>query len=212
MPDRRATSREQRHQRILTAAEQLFATQGFAKTSVDEITAAARVSKGLLYQHYASKEDLLVAVWMRLVAGWAAATQQAKFATGSVADAIGEAMRLSFEHVNATPLLRRILAQDPGTLTPGGTAGIAAFARGYRTHLEPVIARGIREGELRADIDVAHTAELIWLLHFTLTRELHVGPHANVRADADALVRATVALVVAGLREPAERTAKRKPR
>jgi AcrR family transcriptional regulator len=202
---RRAAGRERRHLRILAAAEQLFAEQGFAKTTVDEIAAAAGVSKGLVYQHYESKEALLLAIWLRLVEAWTAATQSAKLTGGSVADAIGEGMRLSFEHVRATPLLRRILAQDPGSILAGGPAGIAAFARTYRSGLEPVLEWGVRNGELRADLDVAHTAEVVWLLHYSLTRELCVGPRSAERTDADAFVRAAVALLVEGLREHGSR-------
>ena len=66
----RAAGRQRRLARILAAAEELFATQGFAKTTVDEIAAAASVSKGLVYDHYPSKEALLGEVWERLVAAW----------------------------------------------------------------------------------------------------------------------------------------------
>jgi AcrR family transcriptional regulator len=196
----RAAGRQRRHERILGAAEDLFATHGFAKTTVDEIAAAAGVSKGLVYDHYASKEALLDAVWERLVEAWTEAVRATKFADGSIADSIGEVLRVSLEYVHANPLLRRIIAQDPGSLVPGGREGQAAFARQYRASLEPVLARGVRRGELRRDLDVAHTAEVIWMLHLTLTRELFVGPHVVWRADAQQLLSSAVDLVVAGLR------------
>ena len=44
---------------ILDAARTLFLEQGFDVTSMDAITAAARVSKRTLYKYFASKEDLL---------------------------------------------------------------------------------------------------------------------------------------------------------
>jgi AcrR family transcriptional regulator len=201
----RAAGRMRRLARILDAAEKLFAAQGFAKTSVDEIAAAARVSKGLVYDHYASKEALLAAVWERLVEAWTAAVRQTKFADGSLADGIGEVVRVSLEYVNANPLLRRIIALDPGSLIPGGREGQVEFARRYRADFETVLARGVRRGELRRDLDVAHTAEVIWLLHFTLTRELFVGPQRASRADAEELLRSAVDLVVAGLRAPGGR-------
>lgn len=207
--ERRAAGQERRHQRILAAAEELFATQGFAKTTVEEIAAAAGVSKGLVYRHYESKEALLEAIWLRLVDDWTVATHRVKVSGGSLADAIGEAMRLSFEHVRATPLLRRLLAQDPGSILADGAAGIAAYGRAYRSQLEPVLEWGVRNGELRADLDVPHTAELIWLLHHSLTRELCVGPRVEDRADADAFVRAAIALLVAGLRAGAAAPARR---
>jgi AcrR family transcriptional regulator len=197
----RAAGKQRKHERIVAAAEELFAAQGFAKTTVDEIAAAAGVSKGLLYSHYVSKEELLSAVWSRQVDAWTEATRTGvKLAPGSIADAIGEVLGVSVRYARANPLLRRILAQDPGSLLPHQREGVAAFARRYRDQLEPILARGVASGELRPGLDVARAAELVWLLHFALIRELFVGPERGWRADGDDLLRAAVDLVVAGLR------------
>jgi AcrR family transcriptional regulator len=199
--DARAMGRQRKHARILDAAEELFAIQGFVKTTIDEIASAAHVSKGLVYDHYASKEELLTAVWARQVAAWMEATRVGvKVAKGSLADAIGDVLAVSVRHARANPLLRRILAQDPGSLVPHQRDDVAAFARHYRDLLEPVLARGVETGELRADLDVERTAELVWQIHFTLIRELFVGPHKGWRADGDDLLDAAVALVVTGIR------------
>jgi TetR/AcrR family transcriptional regulator, mexJK operon transcriptional repressor len=48
-----------KRRQILDAARTLFLEQGFEGTTMDAITAAARVSKRTLYRYYASKEDLL---------------------------------------------------------------------------------------------------------------------------------------------------------
>lgn len=203
--DARGVTRRRRHERILAAATELFAERGFAKTTVDEIAGRAGVSKGLVYDHHASKEALLAAVWERQVGAWMEATERGvKLSPGALADAIGDVLAVSVRHARDNPLLCRILMQDPGSLVGSDATDIAAFGRLYRSRLEPVLAHGIRSGELRADLDVAHTAELIWLLHFTLVREIFLGagPAPVIRADADALLRGAVTLVVAGLRAP----------
>jgi AcrR family transcriptional regulator len=46
--------------RILDAAERLFATRGFAATSVREIVREAGVTNPMLYYYFGSKEDLFV--------------------------------------------------------------------------------------------------------------------------------------------------------
>ncbi len=43
---------------LLESAQNLFADQGYHRTSVDEICKNARVTKGALYHHYENKEDL----------------------------------------------------------------------------------------------------------------------------------------------------------
>ena len=50
------------NRRILRAATALFLRQGFAPTTMDGITEAARVSKATLYAYYPSKEALFVEV------------------------------------------------------------------------------------------------------------------------------------------------------
>ncbi|MBC8075822.1 MAG: TetR/AcrR family transcriptional regulator, partial [Chloroflexales bacterium] len=47
---------------LLEAAAVCFARRGFHRTTMDEIARAAGVSAGLIYRHYASKDDLVVAM------------------------------------------------------------------------------------------------------------------------------------------------------
>ena len=47
---------------LVAAARDLFASQGFADTSLDEITTAAQVTKGAFYHHFESKRDIFRAV------------------------------------------------------------------------------------------------------------------------------------------------------
>jgi AcrR family transcriptional regulator len=48
---------------LLQAARDLFGTLGFADTSLDDVVARARVTKGALYHHFGSKEGLFAAVY-----------------------------------------------------------------------------------------------------------------------------------------------------
>lgn len=48
--------------RILDAAYVQFYRKGFARVSVDEIAASAKITKRSLYYHFASKDELLAAV------------------------------------------------------------------------------------------------------------------------------------------------------
>jgi len=46
-------------ERILSAARQLFRDQGINSTGIDQLCAAAEVSKRTLYQHFAGKDELI---------------------------------------------------------------------------------------------------------------------------------------------------------
>ncbi|WP_152392717.1 TetR/AcrR family transcriptional regulator [Paenibacillus guangzhouensis] len=57
---RRAYDAELTRANIITAARGLFANKGYTATSIDEICAVTGYSKGSLYYHFKSKEDLFV--------------------------------------------------------------------------------------------------------------------------------------------------------
>ncbi|UQA55332.1 TetR/AcrR family transcriptional regulator [Polyangium aurulentum] len=48
--------------RILQAAAELFAVQGYRKTNIDEIARASGVAKGTVYLYFANKAEVLLAV------------------------------------------------------------------------------------------------------------------------------------------------------
>ena len=57
--ERRTATQKQ----ILDAAKALFVAHGYEATSTDMILAAARVSRGAMYHHYAAKEEVFAAVF-----------------------------------------------------------------------------------------------------------------------------------------------------
>jgi AcrR family transcriptional regulator len=58
--------KELTRERILEAAERLFAEKGFHETAMDEIVRASKVSKGGVYFHFPSKEELFFALLDKL--------------------------------------------------------------------------------------------------------------------------------------------------
>lgn len=63
MPAVRAPRADNRLPQILDEAARLFRTQGFQGTSVRDIVRAVDMLPGSLYYHFATKEDLLAAVY-----------------------------------------------------------------------------------------------------------------------------------------------------
>lgn len=61
-------------ERLLAEAQRLFRERGYAATSLEQIAEAADVTKGAIYGHFSSKEDLLLsAIEAAPVPDWAAA-------------------------------------------------------------------------------------------------------------------------------------------
>jgi AcrR family transcriptional regulator len=55
----RQTSKAMTRERLLGEAQLLFRERGYAATSLEQIAEAAGVTKGAIYGHFSSKEDLL---------------------------------------------------------------------------------------------------------------------------------------------------------
>src|SRR5271156_5578524 len=53
---------EETQSRILDAAQTVFSEQGFEKAQLEEVAARAGFTRGAIYAHYASKEDLFLAL------------------------------------------------------------------------------------------------------------------------------------------------------
>jgi AcrR family transcriptional regulator len=60
--DEPTSSEQDTRSRILGAARQVFAEQGYLGATLDEVAAAAGLTKGAIYWHFASKSDLFLAL------------------------------------------------------------------------------------------------------------------------------------------------------
>jgi AcrR family transcriptional regulator len=105
--------RAERREQLLAAATQAFASAGLAATSLDDIAAAAGISRVLLYRHFESKTDLYRAVLDRAVARLTAAVGTRDFTDASIDALLGAAaddpdgFRLLFHHAAREPKFRQ---------------------------------------------------------------------------------------------------------
>jgi AcrR family transcriptional regulator len=65
-PSRRLLPRDERQAQLLRAAATAFAHAGYAATSMDDVAAAAGVTKLIVYRHFESKDELYRAVLNRV--------------------------------------------------------------------------------------------------------------------------------------------------
>lgn len=62
MRSRVRPTREETRERVLAAAFQVFAERGIAASSVNDVAAAAGLTKGAVYSSFASKDELVLAI------------------------------------------------------------------------------------------------------------------------------------------------------
>ena len=59
----RQKQKQEKKERIIRAAAEIFAQKGFAQTAMADIAAGAGLGKGTLYEYFEGKEELFLAVF-----------------------------------------------------------------------------------------------------------------------------------------------------
>jgi AcrR family transcriptional regulator len=119
-PNRRTQSERRAHTRaaLMAAGRILFTERGFAGAGREEIVERAGLTRGALYHHFASKEDLFGAVYEAVEREL---TEAVVVAAAAATDPV-EGLRLgafAFLDAAATPEVRRIVLLDgPAVLPP----------------------------------------------------------------------------------------------
>ena len=133
----------------------LFAAQGYANTSVQQIVDAAGVTKGALYHYFNSKDDLLFDIYDRLLT-----LQQRNLEEIAGRDLpLEETVRTVCEDVIITSIewIREgaVFFRSQHMLSPDRMEEVKTRRRRYNEVFAALIARGRAEGIFRSDIPTA---------------------------------------------------------
>jgi AcrR family transcriptional regulator len=129
---------------VLAAARSSFGRKGYAQTSVDEIAAAARVTKGAVYHHFADKEALFRAVHAEVEAEAQARAGAARDPKESPIDQIVAVVDAYLDVALDEEIRRITLIDGPALLglEPDGPADQQAGHEEVRLFIATAIARG----------------------------------------------------------------------
>jgi AcrR family transcriptional regulator len=186
---------------IVAAALHLFAERGYAATRLDDVAAAAKVSKGTLYLYFANKEELFRAVVREAVL--------------PNLEAMGA---LIGGHVGPTAeLLRAVLLRLAGILETdisgvpklviAEAGNFPSIARFYVDNVVKrglglfagILERGMARGEFRR-VDIATTLPLIFapLLMMALVKH-SIAPHTDIDFDRRAVLENHIDMLLRAL-------------
>ena len=94
----RQTSKAMTRERLLGEARRLFRERGYAATSLEQIAEAAGVTKGAIYGHFSSKEDLLTsALEVAPMPAWATGLNDESLPLGERLAELGHAIAMDEE-------------------------------------------------------------------------------------------------------------------
>ncbi len=177
--------------RLLRAAMTRFARAGYDGTTVDEIVAAARVNKRMVYHYFGDKERLYHAVLAEAYRSLELVEIDALAHTAGIDALTAEIVRTYFDFLENHPEFVRLLLWE--NLNDGRGLAKADFRLSkdpMLTALNRLLRDGIAAGQIRADMDARYLLiSLIGLClvyssnRFTLSQSLRLDlGSAAVRA------------------------------
>ncbi|WP_068402007.1 TetR/AcrR family transcriptional regulator [Kribbia dieselivorans] len=104
----------QRREQLIEVGRGLFARHGFEGTSVEEIAAAAKVSKPVVYEHFGGKEGLYAVVVDREIAELTEMITTALTTPGTSKQVIERAALALLDYIEGSTDGFRILVRDSG--------------------------------------------------------------------------------------------------
>ncbi|MBI4818197.1 MAG: TetR/AcrR family transcriptional regulator [Deltaproteobacteria bacterium] len=158
---------QQTRQAIVDVTTRLFATRGYAGTSLDLIAKEAETSKSSIFWHFENKEDLLFTVVDRAMSDWEV---EAGAQILAQPDPVLQLMKLFEQYrvlaVERPDTLRLLL----GLLLETADANEKVKQRfqkmylGYRSSIGMVVQAGIESGHFQPKIPPEHLAAMILAL------------------------------------------------
>lgn len=198
----------ERPQEILEAALTVFLAKGYASTRLDDVAAAAGISKGLLYRYFDSKAELFKdMVRQMLVATIRATAERLRSAATAT-----EALELFLDQVKGIAADQRrsaipkLVISESGNFPELAAFYLAEVIGPAQEQLAALIRRGVASGEFR-DVDPLPTARLLIapLLLAVIWRHTFAR-HDSADFDADALIRQHRDILLHGLAAPSRAT------
>ena len=173
--ERKQIERQARRRRIQAAARGVFATQGYAKTSIEQIARQASLSVGAIYLYFRSKEDLYVSLLEETLDGVHAELRKVRTEPGSrdrLRGAWSYLAQWAAADVEATRVLRLVCQPGVRKQLSDEVAGItAARITAVQGELAAIVQDGAKHGLYRG-ADGAAVADLLWTLFLGLLQTI----------------------------------------
>ena len=142
-------------EKLMRVSVELFAKNGYAQTSVQQIVDAAGVTKGALYHYFKSKDDLLFDIYDRIL------SLQMAHVDEIVARGLGpvETVRLVCEDVIITSIEwlheGTVFFRSQHMLSAERQHEVKRRRREYNDAFEAILTAGRASGDFRTDIPAA---------------------------------------------------------
>lgn len=161
-------------ERLLDAAEACF-RRGVTKTTVEDVAAAAHVSRATVYRYFPDRDALVLGVLLRDARRFLGRLQTVIDAEPSLEQAVVRGVLYTVDAVEADHNLARLFAPEVSGITTAIAGASNALFELVTQFLHPLLDAARINGELRADVDAEQAAE--WILRAVLSLLTVPGPN-----------------------------------
>ena len=183
---------------LVDVAQELFTERGYAGTSLDEIVAGARVTKGALYHHFSGKQALFEAVFERVEDD---ASSSIRRAIKDVKDPWEKALTglRAFLDVLQRPEYRRLVIQEgPAVL------GYEKYREQEERSTYGIVQDIVSSVLATYDLEPSMVETFSRVFFGAMSAAGSAVSSAEDTARASAEVEAAIAFILAGLRQQSE--------
>jgi AcrR family transcriptional regulator len=196
-----------RPREILDAALTVFVAKGFAATKLEDVAAAAGISKGLLYRYFDNKAELFKEVirqtLVTTIRGVGDRARASQTAVGAL-DVFLEQM-IAIANDPRRSAIPKLVISESGSFPELAIFYLAEVIGPALTQLTALVRRGIESGEFRpVDPDLAAKSIVAPLILSVIWRHTFAR-HAAGSFEPDALIRQHRDMLLNGLVTPQQR-------
>jgi len=159
--NRRQAAKVRTRQKVLDAARTLFAERGYDAATIRDIAKGAGMSTGAVFANFQDKAELFEAVFSEEMEGLLLDIRTAA-AEGRVLDRLSNGLTAGYHRsLDHLPLMQAMVARS-WFQPEDADLRSRAFVRPLVEAVAEILQAGVREGELRQDVDLPMLARLIW--------------------------------------------------
>jgi AcrR family transcriptional regulator len=172
---------------LIDAAEACFQRFGVGKTTVEDVAAAAKVSRATVYRYFADRDELILGVVLREAERFLNRMSTRVNRASNFGDGLVDFAAYTLRAVRADPNLALLFAPEMAGVTTSLAGASEALFTMVTEFLRPYFEASDKAGLLRPGIDLDDAAE--WTLRTILSLLTVDGPRPRTESQVKDLLR-----------------------
>ncbi len=188
---------EERRSQIIDSAIQVFSRLGFANTRMDDVAAAAGLSKGLLYWYFKSKEEIITAIADLLFSAEFRKMENLSTEGQTARTGLERFLNIFLEDLQGMLKVAPVIYEFYALAFRNATVRkvMQAYLRRYVAAVEPIVQQGMDTGEFTP----GNAQQVTIAIGAALEGTLLLWAYAPKLVEPDLQLRTAMALLLRGL-------------